>query len=263
LQEPLDERHRLVAGWGLDDGWMAELRRGIGTRTRLIAEGLLPYFSQEEHRKIFGYLAEHFPGQEMLFQTMAPLLIQGLRQDSSLPKMSANVEVRWGLNDSIQATDLLHPTVRFIQEFPLLEGRYDLLPDPIKQRLSVEDARRAGKIVHVHFDNSPQENEKEDLHGWEKVNAARENPFDVEDPDEGIEALEVKGKMKGTVLDAGCGTGHNALYLAAKGHQAVGVDISPTAIQRAREKRTSGGYKTRHSLPRISAIHSTTRTIST
>jgi cyclopropane fatty-acyl-phospholipid synthase-like methyltransferase len=48
--------------------------------------------------------------------------------------------------------------------------------------------------------------------------------------------LEAEGKIRGAVLDAGCGAGHNALYLAAKGHDAVGVDITPRAIQRAEEK---------------------------
>jgi hypothetical protein len=85
----------------------------------------------------------------MLFQSMAPSLIQGLVQYSSFTKMSTNVEVRWGLDDSTQVADLLNPRVRFVQEFPLLEARYDLLPGPIKQRLSPAAAMKVGKIVHV------------------------------------------------------------------------------------------------------------------
>jgi cyclopropane fatty-acyl-phospholipid synthase-like methyltransferase len=38
------------------------------------------------------------------------------------------------------------------------------------------------------------------------------------------------------VLDVGCGTGENALFLAARGHPVVGVDVAPTAIERARAK---------------------------
>jgi O-methyltransferase involved in polyketide biosynthesis len=36
--------------------------RYTGARILLIAEGLLPNFTEEEHRRIFGYLAEHSPG---------------------------------------------------------------------------------------------------------------------------------------------------------------------------------------------------------
>jgi SAM-dependent methyltransferase len=39
----------------------------------------------------------------------------------------------------------------------------------------------------------------------------------------------------GTVLEAGCGTGAEAIWLAAAGWEVTAVDISPTAIERARE----------------------------
>jgi len=44
------------------------------------------------------------------------------------------------------------------------------------------------------------------------------------------------GPPGATILDAGCGTGENALLLAARGHRVVGVDIAWEAIQRARAK---------------------------
>ncbi len=37
------------------------------------------------------------------------------------------------------------------------------------------------------------------------------------------------------VLDVGMGEGRNAVFLARKGHQVVGVDISPVAIQKAKQ----------------------------
>jgi 2-polyprenyl-3-methyl-5-hydroxy-6-metoxy-1,4-benzoquinol methylase len=44
------------------------------------------------------------------------------------------------------------------------------------------------------------------------------------------------GAIEGTVLDVGCGTGENALYVASRGLDVVGVDAAPTAIERARAK---------------------------
>jgi O-methyltransferase involved in polyketide biosynthesis len=151
LEGPDNARHRLVAGSVLEDGWIREASRDAGRKVLLVAEGLLSYFTEEEHRQVFGLLAEHFPGQEMLFQTMAPSLIEGLVQYSNLSKMSSNVEVCWGLEDSARVSEL-NPRVRFVQEFPLLEGQYDLLPAAIKQKLSPADAMRIGKIVRVRFD---------------------------------------------------------------------------------------------------------------
>jgi O-methyltransferase involved in polyketide biosynthesis len=151
LQEPVNERHQLLIGSVLDESWIAEIKRNAETRILLVAEGLLPYFTEEEHRTIFRYLANHFPGQEMLFQTSAPSLIRGFVQYSNLSKLSNNVELRWGLEDSAQVSEL-DPRVRFVEEFPFLAGNYDLLPDPIKQKLSPAQALKIGKIVRIRFE---------------------------------------------------------------------------------------------------------------
>lgn len=49
-------------------------------------------------------------------------------------------------------------------------------------------------------------------------------------------ALEEAGEIAGAVLDVGCGTGENALFLAGRGHEVWGVDSAPRAIEIAREK---------------------------
>jgi O-methyltransferase involved in polyketide biosynthesis len=152
LEEPASDRHQLIAGSVLEDDWIKELDPNARGRVLLVAEGLLSYFTQEEHRKIFNTLATHFSGQEMLFQTMAPSLIEGLVQYSDLSKMRGNVEMQWGLDDSTQVSSLIDPRVHFIQEFPLIQSGYDQLPDFIRQKLSPEQVMKVGKIVHVRFD---------------------------------------------------------------------------------------------------------------
>lgn len=41
---------------------------------------------------------------------------------------------------------------------------------------------------------------------------------------------------KGRILDIGCGVGHHALYLQEKGHDVVGIDESPVAIDVCRQR---------------------------
>jgi cyclopropane fatty-acyl-phospholipid synthase-like methyltransferase len=48
-------------------------------------------------------------------------------------------------------------------------------------------------------------------------------------------------RIAGPVLDAGCGTGENALFLAAGGRRVVGIDFVEEAVQRARRKATERG----------------------
>ena len=86
-------------------------------------------------------------------------------------------------------------------------------------------------------------NEKEYIESWEKVYSQKENPFDVNEPNEWVVELEAKGKISGLVLDSGCGTGDNALFLADKGHDVLGIDISTKAIERAKEKAAEKGFE--------------------
>jgi cyclopropane fatty-acyl-phospholipid synthase-like methyltransferase len=47
------------------------------------------------------------------------------------------------------------------------------------------------------------------------------------------------------VLDVGCGTGEHAILAAAHGADAIGVDLAPTAIERARAKAAQRGSAAR------------------
>ncbi len=60
-------------------------------------------------------------------------------------------------------------------------------------------------------------------------------PIDVLLPD------VVAGLSPGTALDVGCGEGQNSLWLAERGWSVLGVDISPTAIERARAAQHQAG----------------------
>jgi SAM-dependent methyltransferase len=61
-------------------------------------------------------------------------------------------------------------------------------------------------------------------------------PWDIGQPQPAFVRLEEAGEIRGSVLDAGCGTGENAMYLAERGHPVLGIDAAPTAIARAKEK---------------------------
>ena len=66
-------------------------------------------------------------------------------------------------------------------------------------------------------------------------------PWDLGRPQPAIVRLAERDGFAGSVLDAGCGTGEHALYLAARGHETLGVDVAATAISQAREKAADRG----------------------
>lgn len=55
--------------------------------------------------------------------------------------------------------------------------------------------------------------------------------------------LAAEGAFTGTVLDAGCGSGDNALHVASLGLPVLGVDVAETALASAREKAADRGLK--------------------
>ena len=70
-------------------------------------------------------------------------------------------------------------------------------------------------------------------------------PWDIGRPQPAIVRLAETGQISGSVLDLGCGTGENILFLAARGFVAVGIDGAPTAIKKARAKATARGLSVR------------------
>src|SRR3954454_20893013 len=66
-------------------------------------------------------------------------------------------------------------------------------------------------------------------------------PWDIGRPQPAVVRLAEAGGFTGTVLDAGCGTGENALHLASLGLPVVGVDVAETALAVAREKAHDRG----------------------
>ncbi len=66
-------------------------------------------------------------------------------------------------------------------------------------------------------------------------------PWDTGRPQPAIIRLAEAGQIRGSILDVGCGTGENLLYLAARGHEAWGLDFVPVAIERAKAKAAQRG----------------------
>jgi SAM-dependent methyltransferase len=73
-------------------------------------------------------------------------------------------------------------------------------------------------------------------------------PWDIGQPQPAIVRLAAAGAFTGTVLDAGCGTGENALHLGSLGLSVVGVDVAETALASAREKAAARGISVEFAL---------------
>jgi len=66
-------------------------------------------------------------------------------------------------------------------------------------------------------------------------------PWDIGRPQKEFVELVRRGELTGPVLDIGCGTGEHAIFFAGEGYEVWGVDSTPLAIRKAREKAAKRG----------------------
>ena len=75
---------------------------------------------------------------------------------------------------------------------------------------------------------------------WNRRYATGDTPWDMRIPSRELTRVLDAGLIRGrTVLELGCGTGTNAVYLAERGFSVVGVDGAPLAIEQARQLASS------------------------
>lgn len=68
---------------------------------------------------------------------------------------------------------------------------------------------------------------------------AGQAPWDIGRPQRAL--LDVADRITGSVLDAGCGTGENALFFASRGQKVTGIDFLAEPISRAKQKASERG----------------------
>ena len=76
---------------------------------------------------------------------------------------------------------------------------------------------------------------------WDGAYAGEAPPWDIGRPQPALLRLAEAGAFTGALLDSGCGTGEHTMLAARHGARALGVDISPRAVDIARRKAAERG----------------------
>ena len=82
-------------------------------------------------------------------------------------------------------------------------------------------------------------------------------PWDIGRPQHEFVVLGEAGEVIGDVIDVGCGTGEHTMYFACLGHDSLGVDSAPRAIEKAKAKerlRRSGARFEVHDALRLDSL---------
>jgi SAM-dependent methyltransferase len=85
----------------------------------------------------------------------------------------------------------------------------------------------------------PTGHERASGRSWDASYTDGPAPWDLGGPQPAV--VRLAPRVRGPVLDAGCGAGGNALHLAALGLAVLGVDVAPTALAAARAEAARRG----------------------
>jgi SAM-dependent methyltransferase len=110
------------------------------------------------------------------------------------------------------------------KEIELSERPATLADDPLTSRQPTSHERLSGQPWDASYRPGPA-------------------PWDIGQPQPVVLRLAAKGGFTGAVLDAGCGTGENALHIASLGLPVLGVDVAETALAIARAKAADRGIE--------------------
>ncbi|HRJ11291.1 MAG TPA: methyltransferase domain-containing protein, partial [Prosthecobacter sp.] len=69
---------------------------------------------------------------------------------------------------------------------------------------------------------------------WDQCYITGQTPWDKGAPSPPLLAWVERSRPQGRALVPGCGIGHDVALLAASGMDATGLDVAPTAVERAR-----------------------------
>src|SRR5947209_17820285 len=96
--------------------------------------------------------------------------------------------------------------------------------DAFRGRTPTAHERMAGRPWNASYDDGPP-------------------PWDIGQPQPAIVRLASAVSLSGPVLDAGCGTGENALHLASLGRSVTGGDVAEAALKIARAQAREPGMR--------------------
>ena len=105
-----------------DHAWLDAVRKYPGRAYLFLAEGVLPYFTEEQVRQLFVLLAGNFPGCELVCDGMTPAMIRLHNLKLSFSKVGARLN--WGLKTGRQP-ETWGAGIRFLSEWFYFD-----LPEP-------------------------------------------------------------------------------------------------------------------------------------
>ena len=122
---------------------------------------------------------------------------------------------------------------------------------------------RPGTVNDPFRGRAPTSHERMTGLPWDASYHGGPAPWDIGHPQPVVVRLASEGRFAAPVLDAGCGTGENAIHVASLGLPVLGVDVAETALAIARKKALDRGLSVEFAVADALQLHRLGRTFKT
>lgn len=141
---PARQNYALIGASVDDERWLADLP--ADQPALIIAEGLTMYLSEDQVRRLFERVVNHFPGGELLFDAYSKAGAGMSRRDASIKATGATIQ--WSIDDP-QLLEQWRPRLKFIRKWSFGEAA-ELNRLPVGQRILYRLIASIPSMKHAH-----------------------------------------------------------------------------------------------------------------
>lgn len=113
------EFNRFIAKSIFDFSWMDDIQAD-GKPLLFIAEGLFMYFEEKDLKTLFDTVAKRFPGAEILFESVAPMMVGRSKQHDAVKHTEGKAEFKWGIKDG-KVVDRWNEKIKYLNQWAFFD----------------------------------------------------------------------------------------------------------------------------------------------
>jgi O-methyltransferase involved in polyketide biosynthesis len=145
------DRSKCIAKSLLDPAWPGEIP-ATGGNILFLAGGVLYYFNEPEVKGLFRLLADHYPGGEIVFDTVSEFSMPIVNKGLQATGYDESAFLKWGINDAKTMSEW-DSRIKVLDEYPLFSriGNWNFWDQKIVAYMGQSDKTKSSNIVHIKF----------------------------------------------------------------------------------------------------------------
>lgn len=137
-----------------DYSWLDEIK-SQGKPLLIVAEGLFMYFEENDLKELFNKLTERFPNAEILFESVAPMMVGRSKQHDAVKHTNGKAEFKWGIKDG-KIIENWNTKIQYINQWAFFDYHRERVKNGFLRflvSLSWFKKNMGSRIIHLKINN--------------------------------------------------------------------------------------------------------------